>query len=177
MKSFFSKVFVMITIFLFLAVPFLGWAKVKGKVTPEKAPVLGNVMVTLYALGVDTSGQKPYGEAIYLSKGTPRQALITLKQIVLEGKIPAWSFNMKDQIEVVVFRGTFLKLSKIGIKKVVLKDSNVEIYAEYKDFPDSDFPTQPAAVISAGQLPPGKYTAILFVDNKLQKQVDFSVSR
>ena len=175
MGHFFNKIFAMITIFLFLAVPFPGRAEGEG--AGEKVLGLENVVVTHYALGGNTAGQKPYGEAIYLSKGTPRQAIITLKQIVLEGDKPAWSFKMKDQIEIIVFRGTFLKLSKIGIKKVVLKDSNVEIYAEYKDSPSSDIATQPAAVISAGQLPPGKYTVILFVDEKLQKKVDFSVSR
>ncbi len=173
-RHLFSKIFSMIAIFFFLAVPFAGRAEGEG--TPEK--VLGlDVLVTHYALGGDVSGQKTYGEAIYLSKGTPRQAIITLKEIVIEGKKPSWAFNMKDQIEIIVFRGAFPKLSKIGIKKVVLKDSNVEIYAEYKDFPGSDTPSQPAAVIPAGKLPPGKYSAILFVDNKLQKQADFRISR
>ena len=175
MRPVLSKIFGVITVFLFLAVPSSGPAEGEG--TPEKALGLENVMVTHYALGGDTAGQKTYGEAIYLSKGTPRQALITLKQIVLEGKRPAWSFKMKDQIEVIVFRGTFLKLSKIGIKKVVLKDSSVEVYAEYKDFPDSDIASQPAAIIPVGQLPPGKYTVILFVDNNLRKKAAFSVSR
>ena len=175
MGHFFNKIFAMITIFLFLAVPFPGRAEGEG--AGEKVLGLENVVVTHYALGGNTAGQKTYGEAVYLSKGTPRQAIITLKGIVLEGKRPSWSFNMKDPIEIIVFRGTFLKLSKIVINKVVLKDSNVEVYAEYKDFPNSDIASQPAAIVPIGKLPPGKYSAILFVDNKLQKKVDFSVSR
>ena len=170
-----SKIFGVIAVSLFLAVPSHGLAEGAG--APEKVLGLENVMLTHYALGGDTAGKKTYGEAVYAAKGTPRDALITLKQIVLEGKRPARSFKMKDQIEVIVFRGAFLKLSKIGIKKVVLKDLSVEIYAEYKDFPDSDIASQPAAIIPVGQLPPGKYTVILFVDNNLRKKIDFSVSR
>lgn len=170
-----NKVIAVTAASLFLAVPSYGQAEGEG--VPGKELELGNVMVTLYALGGSAAGQKTYGEEIYLAKGTPRQALIILKQILLEGNRPSRSFKMKDQIEVIVFRGAFLKLSKIAIKKVVLKDSSIEVYAEYKDLPGSDVASQPAAIIPVGQLPPGKYTVILFVDNNLRKKAEFNVSR
>ncbi|MDD4879026.1 MAG: hypothetical protein PHR22_01035 [Candidatus Omnitrophica bacterium] len=170
-----DKIFTLIAVSLFLVLSSSGHAEGEG--TPEKVLGPENVMVTLYALGGAAAGQKTYGEEIYLSKGTPLQALITLKQIVLEGKKPSRSFEMKDQLEVIVFRGSFLKLSKIAIKKVVLKDSSIEVYAEYKDLPGAGIASQPAAIIPVGQLPPGKYTVILFVDNKLRKKAEFSVSR
>lgn len=175
MPPLFNKAFAVIAASLFLALPSSGQAEGEG--VPEKELELGNVMVTLYALGGSAAGQKTYGEEVYLAKGTPRQALITLKQMLLEGNRPSRAFKMKDQIEVIVFRGAFLKLSKIAVKKVVLKDSSIEVYVEYKDLPGTDIASQPAAIIPVGQLPPGKYTVILFVDNNLRKKTEFSVSR
>ncbi len=175
MNNFLNKIIAMAAISLFVAIPFSGNAEGEG--TPEKELGLENVVLTYYALGGDINGLKPGGEAVYLAKGTPKDALITLKQIALEGRRPVWSFKMKDQVNIIVFRGVFPKLNKISIKKVLLKDSSVEIYAEYKDFSGSDIPSQPAAIIPVGKLLPGKYTAILFVDNNLQKKADFKVSR
>jgi len=91
MGRLFIKICAVIAISLFLAVPFPGRAEGEG--AGEKVLGLENVIVTHYALGGDTPAQKTYGEALYLSKGTPRQALITLKEIVLEGKKPSWSFT------------------------------------------------------------------------------------
>lgn len=147
------------------------------EVKSERALGLENVVITCYALGGDASNQKAFEEEIYLAKGDPRQAIATLKEIVIEGKKPVWSFKMRDRIEVVIFRGSFLTLCKVGIKKVVLKDSNIEVYAEYADFPDCNAASQPAAIIPVGKLPPGKYAVSLFVDSKLRKKIEFNVSR
>ena len=62
------------------------------------------------------------------------------------------------------------------ISPVVLKDSNIEVYAEYADFPGYDIASQPAAIIPLGKLPPGKYAVSLFVDSKLRKKIEFKVS-
>ena len=149
----------------------------RGNAEEGKVLSLENVKITCYALGGDAGDKKAFEEAMYLTKGGPNDALSNLKDIVIEGKKPVWSFKMKDKIEVVIFRGTFLKLSKIEIKKVVLKGPIIEILAEYPDFPDSDISSQPAAVVPIGQLLPGKYTIRLFVENKLRKEAAFSVSR
>ncbi len=146
------------------------------EVKSEKALGLENVIITCYALGGDAHSQKAFKEDIYLAKGSPSQAIATLKEIVIEGKRPVWSFKMKDQIEVIIFRGSFLTLCKVGIKKVLLKDSNIEVYAEYADFPGYDIASQPAAIIPLGKLPPGKYAVSFFVDSKLRKKIEFKVS-
>ena len=174
MTAVFNGFFPIALISVFLTVPL----SVTGEeVTSEKALGLENVIMTCYALGGDTSNQKAFKEDIYLAKGDPNQAIATLKEIVIEGKRPVWSFKMKDQIEVIIFRGAFLTLCKIGIKKVTLKDSNIEVYAEYADFPDCNSASQPAAIIPVGKLPPGKYAVTLFVDSKLRKKIEFKVFR
>jgi len=143
----------------------------------EKTLDLTNVINTCYALGGDVTNKKAFEEGIYLSKGKPDHALVALKGIIFEGEKPISSFRMNDQIDITVFRGSFLKLSKVEIKKVLLKDSNIEIYAEYKDFPDCDIASQPAAVIPIGQLPPDKYSVSLFVGDKLRNKAEFSVHK
>ena len=160
-----------ISAFLAVLLPVTG-----EEVTSEKTLGLENIVTTCYALGGDTRGQKAFREDVYLAKGNPNQAIATLKEIVIEGKRPVWSFKMQDQIEVIIFRGAFLTLCKVGIKKVVLKDSNIEVYAEYADFPGYDIASQPAAIIPLGKLPPGKYAVSLFVDSKLRKKIEFKVS-
>ena len=174
MAAIFSRSFLAASVSVFLAVssPATG-----EQASPEKVLGPENVMITLYALGGDVSSRKAFEEAVYLTKGDRNHALAALKEITIEGKRPALSFDMKDQIEVIIFRGTFLTLCKVGIKKVVLRDSEIEVHAEYMDFPGYDTVSQPAAIISVGKLPPGKYAVTLFVDNKLRKRVEFSVSR
>lgn len=162
------------SISVFLTVSFSAFGE---EVKSERALGLENVVMTCYALGGDASSKKAFEEGIYLAKGDPRQAIATLKEIVIEGKRPVRSFKMRDQIEVVIFRGSFLTLCKVGVKKVVLKDSDVEVYAEYEDFPDCSSASEPAAIIPLGKLPPGKYAVSLFVDNRLRKKIEFNVSR
>ena len=174
MTAVFNGFFLVALIPVFLAVPLS--AAGEGAAS-EKALGMENVIITCYALGGDTSNQKAFEENIYLAKGDSNQAIAALKEIVIEGKRPVWSFKMKDQIEVIIFRGAFLTLCKIGIKKVALKNSNIEVYAEYADFPDCNAASQPAAIIPIGKLPPGKYAVTLFVDSKLRKKIEFKVFR
>jgi len=170
----FDRFFMMALVSVFLAVspPAAG-----EEAPPEKALGLENVMITCYALGGDVSSKRAYEEGIYLAKGDRNKALEALKGIIIEGKRPVLSFKMKDQIEAIIFRGTFSTLYKVGIKKVVLRDSEIEVHAEYTEFPDCSTVSQPAAIIPVGKLPPGKYSVTLFVDNKLRKRIEFSVSR
>lgn len=174
MTAVFNRFFLIALISVLLSLPL----SVTGEgVTSEKVLGLENVIITCYALGGDTSDQKAFREDIYLAKGAPNQAIAALKEIINEGRKPVWSFKMKDQIEVIIFRGAFLTLCKIGIKKVALKDSSIEVYAEYSDFPDCSVASQPAAIIPVGKLPPGKYDVTLFVDSKLRKKIEFKVLR
>lgn len=170
----FSRFFMIASVSVFLAVSLPSAGE---EARPEKALGLENVMVTCYALGGDVSSKRAYEEGIYLTKGDRNQAIEALKEMIIEGKRPVFSFKMKDQIEAVIFRGTFLTLCKVGIKKVVLRDSEIEVHAEYTEFPDCSTVSQPAAIIPLGKLPPGKYAVSLFVDSKLRKKIEFKVSR
>jgi len=148
-----------------------------GKEAASAKPFgMGNIVTTCYALGGDASNKRAFEEAIYLTAGDVNQALATLKEIAFEGKKPSFSFKMQDPIEVIIFRGTFLTLGKVAIKKVSLNDSEIDVRAEYLDFPDCNTPSQPAAIIPVGKLPPGRYAVDLFVDNKMRKRIEFSVT-
>ena len=174
MTAVFNRFILISSIFAFLTVLLSAAGE---EVTSEKSLGLENVRTTCYALGGDAGNRKAFEEGIYLAKGGPGQAIATLKEIVLEGKRPVWSFKMNDQIEAVIFRGSFLTLCKVGIKKVVLRDSEIEVHAEYTEFPDCSTVSQPAAIIPLGKLPPGKYAVSLFVDSKLRKKIEFKVFR
>lgn len=170
----FSRFFMIVSVYVLLAVSIPAAGE---EARPEKALGLENVMMTCYALGGDVSSKRAFEEGIYLTKGDRNHALEALKEIIIEGKRPSLSFKMQDQIEAVIFRGTFLTLCKVGIKKVVLRDSEIEVHAEYTDFPDCSTVSQPAAIVPLGKLPPGRYSVDLFADNKLRKRIEFSVSR
>ncbi len=141
----------------------------------EKALSLENITMSCYALGGDIKTLKDPVEAVYVTKGDAVYALFWLKQMLTEGKREQKSFSMKDNLCITVFRGFFPGLSKISVKKVSLRDNRFDIYAEYLDDPEYSTPTQPAAIIPVGQLPPGIYTVNLFVGNELHKTNGFKV--
>ncbi len=140
-----------------------------------KALSLENVTYSCYALGGDVKTLKDPVEAVYVTKGDAVYALFWLKQMLTEGKREQKSFSMKDTLCVTVFRGFFPGLSKVSVKKVSLKENRLDIYADYSDNPEYSTPTQPAAIIPIGQLPPGTYTVNLFVGNEVHKTNGFKV--
>ncbi|MDD5737574.1 MAG: hypothetical protein PHH20_04715 [Candidatus Omnitrophica bacterium] len=140
-----------------------------------KALSLENVTYSCYALGGDVKTLKDPVEAVYVTKGDAVYALFWLKQMIVEGKREQKYFEVKDHLCVTVFRGFFPGLSKVLIKKVSLKGNELDVHAEYSDNPEYSVPTQPAAIIPIGQLPPGQYTVNLFVGNELRKTNGFKV--
>jgi len=144
---------------------------------PEEGKILSldNVTVTCYALGGDTATLKEPVESLYVYKGDAGKALIYLKNVIIEGEREVTSFGIKDPLYIIVFRGFFPGLSKVTVKKVVLKGTEFDIYAEYWNAPEYSTASQPAAIIPVGQLPPGKYSVILFVGNELHKKTEFKV--
>lgn len=136
---------------------------------------LENITMSCYALGGDVKTLKDPVEGIFVTKGDAVYALFWLKQMLVEGKREQKYFEVKDHLCITVFRGFFPGLSKVFIKRVSLKGNELDVYAEYSDDPEYSVPTQPAAIIPIGQLPPGQYTVKLFVGNELRKTTAFKV--
>ena len=145
--------------------------------TTEKVLSLDDIFRTSYALGGDLTGAKETGEAIYVAKGNIQKALSTLKDIIVKKRRPVRTFNKRNLINIIVFRGALPTHGKIEITKLVSKGNSFEVYARYINFPDLDIPSQPAAIIPLKKLPRGKYSVNLYVDNQLRKTVEFKVSR
>ncbi len=156
--------------FLSVSLPACAEDPGEGRVLP-----LDNVKFTCYALGGDTATLKDPVESLYVYKGDAGKALSYLKDVIIEGRKEVTSFAIKDHLYIVVFKGFFPGLSKISIKKVVLKGTEFDIYADYWNAPEYSTASQPAAVIPVGQLPPGKYSVVLFVGNELHKKTGFRV--
>lgn len=138
---------------------------------------LTGILRSSYALGGDTAGVKEKGEAIYFTQGETSRALVTLKNILIEHKPAAWTLNDNEEINIIVFRGVLPGLGKIEVNKVVSKSRSFEIYAKYIDISDINVASQPAVVIPLGKLPIGKYSVVLYVEDQLHKQVNFTVRR
>lgn len=145
------------------------------EVEGEKSLSLESITMSCYALGGDVKTLKDPVEGVYVTKGNAVYALFWLKQMLVEGKREQKYFEVKDPLCITVFRGFFPGLSKVFIKKVSLKGNELDVYAEYSDNPEYSVPTQPAAIIPIGQLPPGQYTVKLFVGNELRKTTAFKV--
>ncbi|MFA6355994.1 MAG: hypothetical protein WCY23_02680 [Candidatus Omnitrophota bacterium] len=155
---------------LFLSSDAAAEGQAAGKILP-----LDNVTISFYALGGDVATLKDPVEAVYVFKGDAAGALFGLKETLIEGRKEQKTFRIKDPLCIVVFRGFFPGLSKVFIKKVTLEDCKFDIYAEYWDRPEYSTPSQPAAIIPVGQLPPGDYTINLFVGNELRKNTGFKI--
>lgn len=149
-------------------------AAAEGQADSKVLP-LDNVTISCYALGGDVATLKDPVEAVYIFKGDTSGALSGLKEVLIEGRKEQRAFRIKDPLCIVVFRGFFPGLSKVFIKKVTLEDCRFDIYAEYWDRPEYSTPSQPAAIIPVGQLPPGNYAINLFVGNELRKSAGFKV--
>lgn len=162
--------------FIYLGLDFACFSE-EAVQTAEKVLSLEGIFRTSYALGGDLTGTKETGETIYVAKGDNRKTLKFLKGVLIEKVRPVWTFNKRDHINIIVFRGTLPTHGKIEITKLVSKGNSFELYAKYINFPDLDIPSQPAAIIPLGTLPRGKYSVGLYVDNQLRKKVEFKVSR
>lgn len=138
---------------------------------------LSGILRSSYALGGDTAGVREKGEGIYLTQGETAKAFAALKNILIEHKPALWKLNDNEQINMIVFRGVLPDLGKIEINKVVFKNNSFEIYAKYIDISGINVASQPAAVIPIGKLPIGKYSAALYVEDQLHKEVKFTVRR
>jgi hypothetical protein len=136
---------------------------------------LENVTMSCYALGGDVKTLKDPVEAIYVSKGDAVDAVFWLKQVLVEGREEQKSFRVKDPLCIMIFRGFFPGLSKVFVRKVSLKGCEFNINADYWDDPEYSTPSQPAAIIPIGQLPPGDYNINLFVGSELRKKHVFKV--
>jgi hypothetical protein len=146
-----------------------------GEQADGKVLSLENVTTACYALGGDVTTLRDPIEAIYISKGDTANALFRIKEILIEGKREEKSFKVKDTLCIIIFRGFFPGLSKVLIRKVVLKDCEFGIYADYWNALEYLTPSQPAAIIPVGQLPPGDYHINLFVGNEFHKKAEFKV--
>ncbi len=123
------------------------------------------------------------GEGFYVIAGDLTQVREELKEI-LGGKPARSSFSRDENLNLVVFRGVFPTGGYgIRIDSVQRAGNKFVVRATFTDPSKGAIVTQaftqPTAVVPLGRLPPGEYTAELYVrrggEEKLYKRIEFVV--
>lgn len=180
-----KSVFAFLTIFLIISMLSFSSCMQPEKIKNKDEAKIVNFTSAFYANALNGYTGKAE-ESFFVISGSRKQAVEKLKRIIVDNETPENIFSKGESINFIIFRGVF-RTGGYGISVDKLEKAGNEflIYATYKN-PEKGAMliqvfTQPAMVISIGELDKGSYVARFFVrghekeDYKERGNVEFEV--